>query len=199
VEAGALVRTSEDGGGWVDRKEGGPRDTHELDIHPERPEVLRAAAGDGYFESADGGDHWRSPEAGLEVTYLRSVAVDPGDPEVVVVSAASRPRSAYVAGHSDGRLYRRVGEGDWERVTAGWPDPPDTIAALLRAGVEEGELWAADERGVHRSADGGRSWTAVATFRTRPQHLRGFSVQGSANRAGMDPTREAGLQKEGRG
>lgn len=180
VEAGALVTTLDGGESWEDRREGSPRDTHELAIHPHRPRTLRVAAGDGYFESHDEGENWQSPLDGLEVTYMRSVAVDPGNPHRMIASAASKPRTAYVAGRSDGRLYRRVEEGAWERVTTGWPEPPDTIAPLLRPGTEEGHFWAADERGIHLSRDGGEVWAQVAGFRTRPQHIRGFSADGAA-------------------
>ncbi|HXH25545.1 MAG TPA: hypothetical protein VNI78_09870, partial [Vicinamibacterales bacterium] len=54
----------------------------------------------------------------------------------------------------------------------GWPDPPTTIAPLLSAGAAPGELWAADERGVHRSDDGGKTWRLAAGYATPPQHLR---------------------------
>lgn len=176
IEAGALVTTRDGGRTWHDRVPGGPYDTHELAIHPDRPETLRVAAGDGYFESEDGGATWSSPERGLDVGYLRSVAIDPGDPEVVMVSAASHAHAAYTAGRSDGRLYRRVGGGPWERIVERWPDPPNTIAPLLLAGLEPGELWAADERGVHRSGDGGRSWEPIAAFPTTPPWLRGIAM-----------------------
>jgi hypothetical protein len=134
---------------------------------------------------------WRSPSAGLDVGYLRSVAIDPGDPDVVVVSASSGPRTAYVTGRSDGRLYRRVsagqhstglrapraaGEEGWERIRAGWPEPPRTLAPLLCAGAKPGELWAADERGVHRSDDSGMNWRRLARYAAPPQHLRGLAV-----------------------
>lgn len=178
IEAGALVTTPDGGRTWWDRVPGGPRDAHELAIHPGRPETLRVSAGDGYFESGDGGESWRTPRQGLDVGYLRSVAVDPGDPDVVVVSAASRARSAYTAGRSDGRLYRRVGSGPWQRIVDGWPDRPGTIAPLLAAGREDGELWAADERGVHHSFDGGAGWERVAAVPGTPDHLRGLAVVG---------------------
>jgi len=182
VEAGALVTTPDGGRSWKDRVPGGPRDTHELAVHPDAPDVLRVSAGDGYFESRDAGETWLEPVDGLEVGYFRSVAVDPGDPDVVVVSAASRAKSAYAAGHADGCLYRREGDGPWSRVTEGWPEEPETIAPLLAAGVEDGELWAADERGVHRSGDGGRTWDLVAPFPDTPQHLRGLGVGTGAPR-----------------
>jgi photosystem II stability/assembly factor-like uncharacterized protein len=179
IEAGALVSTSDGGRSWRDRVPGGPWDTHEVAIHPGTPEHLRVSAGDGYFESADGGVSWEAPREGLEVGYLRSVAIDPGRPDVVVVSAASRPRGAYVAGRSDGRLYRRADGGRWERIGDGWPDPPDTIAPLLLAGRVAGELWAADERGVHRSDDGGSAWRQIAAFPATPNNLRGLVLLAS--------------------
>jgi hypothetical protein len=80
-----------------------------------------------------------------------------------------------MAGRSDGRLYRREGGGRWTRVSVGWPDPPATIAPLLAAGDAPGEMWAADERGVHRSEDGGRAWRAVAAFDPTPAWLRGLA------------------------
>lgn len=174
IEAGALVSTTDGGRSWRDRVPDGPYDTHELAVHPNRPDTLRVSAGDGYYESHDGGESWSRPREGLDVGYLRSVAIDPGDPAVVVVSAASGPRSTYVAGRADGRLYRRSGNGSWRRVTEGWPDPPRTIAPLLVAGRGDGALWAADERGVHRSDDGGSSWRRVSAFQEPPRNLRGL-------------------------
>jgi photosystem II stability/assembly factor-like uncharacterized protein len=176
IEAGALISTADGGRSWRDRVWGGPYDTHELAIHPKAPDVLRVAAGDGYFESDDGGANWRSPSAGLEVGYLRSVAIDPGQPDVVIVAASSGPYSAYRAGASDGRLYRRAGQGPWERVRKGWPEPPGTIAPLLSPGSQPGELWAADERGLHRSNDGGIEWRHVAGYATTPRYLRGLAL-----------------------
>ena len=140
IEAGALVSTIDGGRTWQDRVLGGPWDTHELAVHRNAPDTLRVSAGDGYFESDDAGATWRSPSAGLEVGYLRSVAIDPGQPEVVVVSASSGPYSAYVAGRSDGRLYRRLTRERWKGVRDGWPEPASTIAPLLCAGSKAGEF-----------------------------------------------------------
>jgi len=191
IEAGALVSTIDGGRTWRDRVAAGPWDTHELAVHRDAPDTLCVSAGDGYFESDDAGATWRSPSTGLEVGYLRSVAIDPGQPDVVVVSASSGPYSAYMAGRSDGRLYRRhthersstglrapraEAEGRWERVRDGWPEAPSTIAPLLCAGAKAGELWAADERGVHRSDDAGKSWCRAIGYSTSPQHLRGLAL-----------------------
>lgn len=175
IEAGALISTTDGGETWSDRVPGGPYDTHELAIHPGAPDMLRSAAGDGYFESRDGGETWTSPMEGFEVGYLRSVAVDPGDSEVTVVSAAPHAHVAYGAGSAEGSVYRREAAGPWERVRDGWPDPPATIAPLLIPGKGSGVFWAADERGVHGSRDGGRTWQRVAAFEATPLYLRGLA------------------------
>jgi hypothetical protein len=176
IEAGALVSTIDGGRTWRDRVPGGPWDTHELGVHRHAPDTLRSAAGDGYFESDDAGVTWRAPSDGLDVGYLRSVVMDPEDPDIVVVSASSGPYSAYVAGRSDGRLYRRLTRERWERVRDGWPEPATTIAPLLCAGANAGELWAADERGVHRSTDRGKSWRHAGGYAATPQQLRGLAL-----------------------
>ena len=176
IEAGALVSTIDGGRTWRDRVAGGPWDTHELAVHRHAPDRLRVSAGDGYFESDDAGETWSSPSEGLEVGYLRSVTIDPGHPDVVIISASSGPRTAYIAGRSDGRLYRRAARERWERVHDGWPETPNTIAPLLCAGATAGELWAAEERGVHCSDDGGKRWRRVAGYATPPQHLRGLAL-----------------------
>ena len=50
------------------------------------------------------------------------------------------------------------------------------LAPLLCAGATAGELWAAEERGVHCSDDGGKRWRRVAGYATPPQHLRGLAL-----------------------
>lgn len=48
-------------------------------------------------------------------------------------------------------------------------------APLLRPGNAPGELWAADDRGLHRSVDGGRSWELAVAFDPPPSNLRGLA------------------------
>jgi hypothetical protein len=72
-------------------------------------------------------------------------------------------------------VYRRAHGEPWRRAQ-GWPDPATTIAPLLVAGGQSGEVWAADERGVHRSADGGATFETVAGFAPTPHYLRGVAL-----------------------
>ena len=109
IEAGALVRTCDGGQTWRDRVRGGPYDTHTAATHSIAPDRIYSAAGDGYFESTDGGDSWRSSEDGLKHRYLVGVAVDPADPDCVIVSAADSPGSAYSPRSAETYVYRKTG------------------------------------------------------------------------------------------
>jgi len=49
---------------------------------------LYSSAGDGYFESFDYGGSWNRPMEGLRHHYLFGLAIDSGDPNIVIVSAS---------------------------------------------------------------------------------------------------------------
>jgi hypothetical protein len=84
IEAGALIRSPDGGDSWCDRTPHGPRDTHQLSTHYSVPARLYSAAGEGYFESWDGGNTWRRFEGGLRDRYLVSIAVDSADAETII-------------------------------------------------------------------------------------------------------------------
>jgi photosystem II stability/assembly factor-like uncharacterized protein len=159
IEAGALVRSFDRGETWLDRVDGGPFDTHSAATIPGLDGRLRCAAGDGYFESDDGGETWRRPMKGLRHGYLVGVAVDPGDPETVVVSASSGPYRAYWPGEAQAYLYRKSKGQPFERVTQGLPEAEGTVASRLAThSSEPGAFYAANNHGLFRSDDGGRTW-----------------------------------------
>jgi len=154
IEAGALVRTTDGGDTWTDRPEEARLDTHTMATHADAPGRVYAAAGDGYAESHDGGDAWAYPQDGLDRRYVWSVAVDPSDPNRVVVSAAHGPRQAH---STDGESVVFVREdGTWERAMDGLPGPSGVARPELASGPESG-LYALSNHGLFRSANG-RTW-----------------------------------------
>ena len=169
IEAGALVRSTDGGRTWTDRVPGGPWDTHTLAVHPQAPGRLYSAAGDGmgmpghgYNESRDGGDTWGQPDAGIEHHYLYGLAVDSGDPETVVVSAADTAMQAHSPHAAHSTVYRRRGSGPWIEVHDGLPAPKGTLRTLFAADPDHrGTFYAANNRGVFRSQDGGETWQTV--------------------------------------
>ncbi|MFB6129412.1 MAG: WD40/YVTN/BNR-like repeat-containing protein [Salinigranum sp.] len=160
IEAGALIQTRDAGETWVDRVPSSRRDNHSLATHPEAPGRAYAAAGDGYAETRDAGETWVHPQEGLDHRYVWSVAVDPGDPDTRLVSAARGPQSAHSAGSAESYVYRRTGDDPWERV-AGLPSGEGVLRPVLAAGHAPMELYAASNRGLFRTGDAGGEWTRL--------------------------------------
>lgn len=186
IEAGALVRSRDGGRTWTDRVPGGPWDTHTLAVHADAPGRLYSAAGDGFGspgrgfnESRDGGDTWSQPDEGIEHHYLYGLAVDAGDPDTIVVSAADSPRQAHSLGAARSHVYRRTAAGPWTEVGDGLPAPAGTLRTLFAADPgRSGVFYGANNRGLFRSTDGGCSWDPIPA--AAQSGLLGAGVHGIA-------------------
>lgn len=180
IEAGALVHTSDRGETWLERPPGSRRDNHTLATHADAPGRAYAAAGDGYAETTDGGEHWTVHDAGLEHRYVWGLAVDPGDPDTVLVSAASGARAAHTPATADAHLYRRRGDGPWEHLTdAGLPTGEGVTRSVLTGGTRPGCVLALTDRGLFRTRDAGTTWRRVDTpwpARFETETARGLAV-----------------------
>ncbi len=169
IEAGALVRSFNGGQTWEDRKPDGPFDTHTLGLPRQKPGRVYSAAGDGFMqpgqgfvESHDGGDTWERPGAGLHYHYLWGLAVDPADPDTLVISAAPGPQQAHNPGSAESAIYRRAGSGPWQQVQDGLPASKGMLASVLAANAAEpGVFYAANNHGLYRSPDAGQRWERI--------------------------------------
>jgi photosystem II stability/assembly factor-like uncharacterized protein len=190
IEAGALVRTPDAGRTWVDRTPDGPRDTHTLATHQDVPGRLYSAAGDGfmragmgYAESQDAGDTWERSGEGLEHHYLWGVAVDPADPETVVVSAATSPWEAHDPARAKSTIYRKQAGGTWQEVTEGLPETEGRVVSILASHeAEPGVFYALTNLGLYRSPDAGRSWKRLDIAwpdHYRRQHQNALAIVGA--------------------
>lgn len=170
IEAGALVRSVDGGRTWEDRRPGGPFDTHTLGLPRQLPGRIYSAAGDGFLhpghgfvESRDAGDTWERPGVGLEHHYLWGLAVDSGDPETLLVSAAHSPNQAHNPTAAESVIYRRARGSAWQRVAGGLPAERGMLGSVLAANpAEPGVFYAANNLGLYQSADAGRSWERLA-------------------------------------
>jgi photosystem II stability/assembly factor-like uncharacterized protein len=159
VEAGALVRSYDEGAHWLDRVPSAPRDTHSLVADPLDPCKFFSAAGDGFFHSDDKGETWKRFEEGLEETYCWSLAIASGPPTVQLMSVAKGAYGAHYEQMSNSFVYRREGDGAWQKTSRGLPEAHHHRAAAIAESVSEpGVFYSSTEGLVFCSLDGGRSW-----------------------------------------
>ena len=167
IEAGGVMRSMDGGSTWEDRKPTGPYDAHTMAAHRLAPGRVYASAGDGfgragagYAESRDGGETWERFGEGLRHHYLWGLAVDPTNPDTVVISAAHGPQQAHNPHVAEAAIYRRTAGEPWQHVQAGLPDPKGTRVYSLAANeAEPGAFYAATHEGqVFRSPDAGLTW-----------------------------------------
>ncbi len=174
IEAGGVMCSEDGGATWRDRQQDTPRDAHGLAMHPDVPGRVYAASGDAaYAESADSGRTWRRVNEGLTYRYLWSVAVDPRDPNTVVVSASPSAFHAHRPDNAESALFRREGTGSWRQVTAGLPPAEGTMTYALA--VAANALYAAPHEGdLYRSTDSGRTWEALRVDWSPPDERQGL-------------------------
>ncbi|MFA9426114.1 hypothetical protein [Natronorubrum sp. A-ect3] len=162
IEAGAFVLSTDGGETWQGRPAGSRRDNHTLATHAGREGRVYTAAGDGYAVSDDGAKTWSRPQDGLAHTYCWGLAVDPADPDAVIVSSASGARSAHTAETAESYVYRRTGEVPWERLDDhGLPTGDGVVRAVFETTDEDGVVYALNNRGLFVTDDFGDEWGRV--------------------------------------
>jgi photosystem II stability/assembly factor-like uncharacterized protein len=180
IEAGALVYSHDAGCTWRDRVSSAPRDTHCLAVHPLDPIRLHSAAGDGYFESVDGGDSWRRVVDGLEHQYCWSVAISLADSKTLLLSTSKSAYGAHYKESANSILYRRTGTDAWKPVRKGLPDPQGVrIPVVAASSSEPGVFYCSTEGMVYRSEHDGLQWQKLAVqwnSKATAEHATGMAI-----------------------
>ncbi|MBZ3906340.1 WD40/YVTN/BNR-like repeat-containing protein [Streptomyces griseiscabiei] len=159
----AVLRSSDDGRTW--HRLGLGQDIEFdavvrcLAVHPQQPNVVYAGADAGLVRSDDAGATWHRVVSPFDGRTVWSLAIDPTDPDFIVVGTGAPSRAA---------MYRTTDSGaTWDRLP---PEIPEFCAGVSRPriltatvdrhdpknlwfGVEEGGLW--------RSGDRGDTWTRI--------------------------------------
>src|SRR5437773_2209102 len=144
-------------GGRVAAVVGGPGDR---DVY-----CIGAAAG-GVWKTTDGGESWEAVFKDQPTSSIGAVTLAPSNPNVVWVGTGEgNPRNDVVDGGGvfmspdAGKSWRFMGLGDVGQVTRIVIDPADPDVVFVAA---LGHVWAPNaERGVFRTADGGKTWQKV--------------------------------------
>jgi hypothetical protein len=113
----------------------------------------------------------------LKHRYLVGIAVDPADPDTVIVSAANGPGSAYWPQSAEAYVYRKTGSKSWEQAMIGLPESKGTtVSQFATHAGEPGVVYAANNHGLFRSDDAGRSWKALDLPSSEPWFADGVKA-----------------------
>lgn len=163
IELGGVMRSTDGGATWEDRKPGSYHDAHAVATHPRAPGRVYEAAGGGVAVSDDQGQTWRKVDAGMDRHYVWGLAVDPADPDLWYVSATFSARDAHRSdGQAKAHIYRKLGDTPWQQLSD-LPDPlPSMPYALLSLHDRAGSLVAGMRDGeILFSEDAGETWTQL--------------------------------------
>jgi len=178
IELGGVMRSLDQGKTWEDRKPDSQFDCHSLTMHPDVPGRVYEAAGGGYAETQDGGITWQTINNGLHpFTYLVHLAVDSGNPETIIASAAKSARTAYRKDTAETVIVRRSGDEPWQIVDDGLPDAKGSIVyELLAHPKKAGVFYAVNNLGIYESTDAGKTWKHLPV--KWPEHLHEERIRG---------------------
>ena len=145
---------------------GGGRVAATVGVPGDRNVYYVGAAAGGVWKTSDGGDSWEAVFKDQPTASIGAIALAPSNPNVVWVGTGEgNPRNDVVDGNGvfmspdAGKTWQFMGLGDVGQIARIVIDPADPAIVLVAA---LGHVWAPNpERGVFRTADGGKTWQKV--------------------------------------
>src|SRR5213083_3495296 len=121
------------------------------------------AGGGGVWKTTDGGDSWEAVFKDQPTASIGAIALAPSNPNLVWVGTGeANLRNDLVDGRGvffspdAGKTWKFMGLGDVGQISRVVVDPTDPDVVFVGA---IGHAWAPNpERGVYRTADGGKTW-----------------------------------------
>ena len=145
---------------------GGGRVAAVVGVPGDRNTYYVGAGAGGVWKTTDGGDSWEAVFKDQPTASIGALALAPSNPNVVWVGTGEgNPRNDVVDGRGvfmspdAGKSWQFMGLGDVGQITRIVIDPADPDVVFVAA---LGHVWAPNaERGVFRTADGGKTWHKV--------------------------------------
>jgi hypothetical protein len=147
-------RTTNEGSSWTAISTdltGGTGTIRALAVATGNTNNVVAATSDGRLQVTTNLSTWTRRDTGLPAITIPSVAIDPMDPNDLVIASA---------GTTGGRVYASGDQGvTWSNVTGDLPSPLQVNALTADFRVIPPAYHVASNNGVYTSADGGAHWT----------------------------------------
>src|SRR5256884_364267 len=145
---------------------GGGRVAAVVGVPGDRNTYYVGAGGGGVWKTTDGGDSWEAVFKDQPTASIGALVLAPSNPNVVWVGTGEgNPRNDVVDGRGvfmspdAGKSWEFMGLGDVGQISRIVIDPADPVVVFVAA---LGHVWAPNaERGVFRTADGGKTWHKV--------------------------------------
>ncbi|PYO80883.1 MAG: glycosyl hydrolase, partial [Gemmatimonadetes bacterium] len=145
---------------------GGGRVAAVVGVPGDRNTYYVGAAAGGVWKTTDGGDSWEAVFKDQPTASIGALALAPSNPNVVWVGTGEGyPRNDVVdvrgvfMSPDAGKSWQFMGLGDVGQISRIVIDPADPDVVFVAA---LGHVWAPNaERGVFRTADGGKTWHKV--------------------------------------
>ncbi len=161
-------------------------------IHPSNPDLVYVAAiGNlwkpnktrGVFRSEDGGQNWEKILYESDKAGAGDLIMDPNNARIIYAATWQMKRNGYRmdSGGPDSRMYKSIDGGDtWTDISKykGLPKGPWGIVGITVSPVDSNRVWAiieAEDGGVFRSDDAGKSWEKINENRALRQRAWYYS------------------------
>ncbi|HVR98930.1 MAG TPA: hypothetical protein VMW27_20085 [Thermoanaerobaculia bacterium] len=160
---GGIYRSTDDGVTWQDLISTYFFDTRFLAVAPSRPSTLYAVNSEGLsftlLRSTDAGATWTTILQPGQYRWIESLAVDPHDPDRVLVAFSRRDENIFPIG---GGVYRTLdGGATWQLSRPGAGNPP--AYSLLFDPRRPSRVYAGTSGAVSVSENAGLTWGVLGT------------------------------------
>ena len=197
-----IWKSTDAGRSWTHSGLADARHISRISIHPKNPDLVYAAvmghlfgpnSQRGVFRSRDGGTTWERVLHVNDHAGAVDLVMDPTNPRILYATTWRILRTPYSleSGGEGSGIWKSTDGGDsWESISEneGMPEGPLGIAGISVSASNPDNLYAiieADEGGVFRSSDAGKTWNRVNQERKLRQRAWYYS------RINADPVDES--------